>query len=248
MNLQWILISILGCLSGHHLLIHLHTLRVISDQTLARTKIFLTPMTLFFAFLMRERVFSALLFLLTMHLLPMLAVVLNQRFRKWHFQREILPFLDELTLQIRGGNSLRESLSEVGARARFRKSVDLNEIPGLIRIPEREKGLKLIAEAQELLSELQKMDLSSARIAEKLRAYRKKEKMIQGFRQRSSQVTGQVRAQAGVCAILYLILLAWTWFHQPEAVSSWIGMVSVTFFASGLMAMFLLGRSFRWTL
>ena len=241
-------LSILGSLSGFQILTQLHSLRVISRQTLAHSKRILPPAIVLLMYVMREHPFLCLLMLVVFHLIPPLFMVFNQALRRRHFQREILFFLDELLLKMRSGVSFRESLANLEGFRNSRGSIDLAEISSLISYPERGEGLVLIAEAQELLFEMRKMDQSSARIIEKVRAFRHKEKMLMRFRQKSSQVTSQARAQAMVCSFLYVALLFWIAVSDREALFSGLTLLSAVLFMSGVLMMMLIERGFRWKL
>jgi Flp pilus assembly protein TadB len=211
-------------------------------------KIVLAPICLFLMFELRSRPILGLALVFLAHFLPLVLMMWNQKSRLARFRRQILPFLDELLLKMRSGRSLRESLSEVGAQGHAYKGTDLAELSILVCFPERKSDPKLIPQARELLSELLKIDQSASRTIEKVRAYRKKEKMVQKFRQKSSQVTGQVRAQAIVCAFLYVALLAWVVWDNPDGALSLPVVVSFLLFLVGMISMSLLARSFRWKL
>lgn len=247
MTAHLFLVSVLGCLSGHRIFSHLRSLRVIRAETLARARGIFVTIGILTIFGLRDHLRILLALLLFLHFTPFFLMIYNQFSRQSAFRDQILPFLDELVLKMRAGRSLRESLKEIHANASS-PAPDLAEIPGLICFPEKNSAFPLLIEAQELLNELKKMDQSRARVAEKLRAYRQKEKMLAKFRQKSSQVTGQVRAQAMVCSFLYFGLLAWTLWDLEGALFSPPVHISLLLYCMGLIGMILVTRSFRWKL
>ena len=246
MTLQWILISLFGCISGYQILLQLHSLRVISVRTLERAKICLPPFCFFFMFWVRNHAVIALLGVFFLHLTPFFMMISNQISRKMKFRRQILPFLDEIVLKMRAGKSLRETLKDVISQNPDSASSDLRELSSLICFPENKSQFALIPQAKELLIELQKMDQSRTRVIERLRSYRQKERIIQKFRQKSGQVTNQVRTQALVCSVLYFALLIWTLFTDSSAALSSPVLISLFLFFLGLCGFVLIGRSFRW--
>lgn len=247
MTAHLFLVSVLGCLSGHRIFSHLRSLRVIRAETLARARGFAIVIGILTIYGLREHLQMALALLLFLHFAPFFLMIYNQFSRQRAFRAQILAFLDELVLKMRAGRSLRESLKEIHANEAV-LSPDLSEIPGLICFPEKNSAFPLLTEAQELLNELKKMDQSRVRVVEKLRAYRQKEKMIARFRQRSSQVTGQVRAQAFVCSLLYVGLLVWTIWSDPTQLFSMPVRISVSLYFLGMLGIVFVARSFRWKL
>ena len=248
MTLQWILISLFGCISGYQILLQLHSLRVISVRTLERAKICLGPFCFFFMFWLRNHAVIALLSVFFLHLAPFFVMLGNQIMRKTKFHRQILPFLDEIVLKMRAGKSLRETLKEVISQNPDAHSLDLRELSSLICFPENKERLVLIPAARELLIELRKMDQSRTRVIERVRSYRQKERMIQKFRQKSGQVTSQVRTQALVCSLLYVTLLIWTILTELNPRLLIPILISVFLFTLGICSFFMIGRSFRWKL
>jgi len=248
MKVAWIFVSMLGIVSGLQMFHQLGQLRVISRSFFERALLFFPMICLILGFFMRAHLIFGLLLVTTFHIFPITFMSFNLSRRKRRFQRGILPFLDELILKMKAGKAFRESLIEIPRGPRSQASVDLTEIASQIRYPDRKNHRQLLVEAQDLLIEMQKMDRSSARVIEKITAFRRREKMIQRFRQRSSQLTSQVRAQAVVCGFLYALLLIWTVFNDPKLLFSPVVFVSMLLFLLGLMLMTLISRSFRWKL
>ena len=243
---MWMLLSILGTLSGHHFCNHAHTLRVISSQTLARVQFFIVPTVVCFSFWARENVFRAFLLLIFLIFSPPFLMWTNHITRRKCFASLHLPFIDELLLKMRSGKSLREGLRELALQKNFQISRDLTELSPLLVMQGQNSELHLLPEAQELLKELMKWDRAQVKTIEKLKAYRFQIRQVEKFRQKSRQVTEQVKAQAIVCALLYVSLLIWTGIRSPSDLFSGAVIISMCLFLAGFCALIWIGRSFKW--
>ncbi|MFN7728852.1 MAG: hypothetical protein ACK5P7_06825 [Bdellovibrio sp.] len=242
----WMLLSIIGTLSGHHFCNHAHTLRVISSQTLARVQLFIVPTVVCLSFWARENLFRAFLFLIFLIFSPPFLMWMNHITRRKRFASLHLPFTDELLLKMRSGKSLREGLRELSHQKNFQVSRDLTELSPLLVMQGQNSEMHLLPEAQELLKELLKWDRTQVKTIEKLKAYRFQIRQVEKFRQKSRQVTEQVKAQAILCAVLYLSLLIWTGIRSPSDLFSGAVMISIGLFFCGLCALVWVGRSFKW--
>lgn len=246
MTTQWILLSALGSVSGHHIFHRLHTLRVISQQTLGRLKLMTAPASLLLMFWLARDVNLALALVAGMQLLPPVAMAWNFFSRRRRYRARVVPFLDEVLLNMRSGRSFREALHLAGARESTVGAEDLGQIPAMVVFPESATRAALLAEAQDLLGEFREMDRSSVRVIDRLQAVRRRERTKRKFRQKSSQVTSQVKAQAAVCSLLYLALAAWTCASDPAKILTVPLILSFGLFLVGIGVMTLIGRSFKW--
>lgn len=243
---SWILLSILGIIFGHHFCNHAHLLRVISEQTLARVRFFVVPIAICLAFWSRENLLRACFVVFLLNFAPPFLMWMNHINRRKRFTSLRLPFIDELLLKMRSGKSLRESLRELCAQKNFERSRDLTELAPLLTMQGHKNDEHLLPEAREMLQELLKWDRTQVKTAEKLKAYRFQVRQSERFRQKSRQVTEQVKAQAIVCSLLYLAMLVWTGFRSPSELASGVVLVSFGLFCAGILAMVAIGRSFKW--
>lgn len=242
----WMLLSLLGTLSGHHFSNRAHSLRVISNQTLVRLQFLIPAIIVCASFWAHESLFRVIFLIFVLHLAPPLLMLFNHHVRRRRLLAKRLRFMDELLLKMRTGKSLRESLKEAALQKNFSDSRDLVELPSFLEVQTNFSASHLLPEAREMLAEFVKWDQTQVKTIEKLKAYRFQVRQTEKFRQKSRQVTEQVKSQALVCAFLYVGLLLWTGSRSPEDLFTTPVLLSLPLFLIGLGAFFVIGRSFKW--
>lgn len=158
----------------------------------------------------------------------------------------LIPFLDCVILNLQAGKSFRFSLQ---------LSIEMQS--GWVRHQLAEvceslhMSKNVIALKSNLLKgfrdELVEIDQSQVRCVEQVRALRRSLKMQEDFRRRSGQVTQQIKMQAIIVTVLFVLLLVFVIMQfgfTPHRL--WIFLSSFVFFV-GLVWIFFMGRRIKWT-
>lgn len=163
-----------------------------------------------------------------------------------NYEKEILLFLNNTILQMRGGYSLRDSIraSIYRTSANFRKNLEqIEEVVSFSPHISLNKRNKL---EKELLSELILADQETHSGLQRLKNLRRKLEIEAEFRHRSGQILTQIRLQATVLSILYVLLLAFSLRENAMDELFGIMILSFSFFAVGLVWVVSAGRRLRW--
>ena len=100
----------------------------------------------------------------------------------------------------------------------------------------------------EYVNQLSLIFNSKSKILPQLHSYYRSLQMIQKFRQRSNAVTLQLRAQAVVSLLIYIVIfsISWNFFN----LKAFPGLIALSFimFLSGLGAVFCIGRKIKWSI
>jgi hypothetical protein len=100
--------------------------------------------------------------------------------------------------------------------------------------------------ATRVYMELVKIDGSTQKKIEKLKAFRYQLKIEEKFRQKSRTAQLQARAQSVVLSILYILSLFYVFSAFERTLSFQILIISLVLFTSGTVWIWKLGRSMKW--
>lgn len=160
-------------------------------------------------------------------------------------QAHTLRALDHLILGVQSGQSLRTSLMMISRQESSLLRVSWENLAHAICFENSSSGLQSQT-LKNLFNELQRIEKSQSKCGDQLRSLRKNLKTLEDFRRRSGQVSLQIRMQAAISALLYVVLLlfmvAQFGFFQHRVVI----MASGTLFFVGMVTVFVIGRRIQW--
>lgn len=243
---HWILFSIIGILIGRIFFERAHSLRIISRNTLAIFDVVSPPMTVFLNFYFKNIIFLNVLMSIFIQFLPFIVMNINRHIRRKSFLRLRLPFIDDLILKMRSGQSMREAVNELCRSKTYIKSKDFSDLSVFLLQENHQNGLYLIPEAQVFLKQLLDWDQVSIKRLERITFFRNQLKQGEKFRQKSRQVTSQVRGQALICSVLYLFLCLWTFVNNKSENLYLVFFTSLSLFLFAQLGFYFVLRSFKW--
>lgn len=205
--------------------------------------LFLQLMISFFLF---EHVHLLFFEIVVVFLTPLMMMKVTIIAREKRMRAHFVSLLDALLIRMRSGKSFRDAFT-----------LQLNDSDPLLRVLMSEFHSSLIykrpldelffqKDIREYFAELAVIDEQNHRCVERLRAYRRKLKVKQDFRQKSRQALMQVHAQSGILALMYSLLL-FVLILRGE-VSRYLPIVigSIVLFILGMGCLQLIGRGYRW--
>lgn len=197
-------------------------------------------------FVLRHHQMALWILDVVLFLIPLMAFHLQEHLRRIDFRRNIVPILDSLIVQMRSGRTLRDSVQEIGHQHHGASAYYLGEVQSLLdfQVHHRQKSLDTFFE--EILAELVEIHNSTHKSVDKMKALRRKLKTEQDFRQKSSQVTLQIRAQAFILTIVFVALMIFSLASYDFAANRKFYLLSSLLFLAGIYLNFQIPRRFRW--
>lgn len=166
-------------------------------------------------------------------------------FSETKFQKQIIPILDALILEMKLGKSFQYSLKLVSQRHDGWVGLQLKMLSEKIEnsIYTVDRKFLSVAAFEEMMFAI---DRSNSRNIERVVACRNHYKMFQNFRRRSGQITAQIKMQAIIVTFLFLGLLGFViaQFGYRDHLSTIVA--ASFFFVIGLVSIFFIGRRMKW--
>jgi Flp pilus assembly protein TadB len=200
------------------------------------------------AFAMFFLQFSPLMFVVgtIFHLLVTFgAVFFIAKSASGNFDKSILYFLDLILLEMKAGASLRESLKRVIA------SESRPEVKALQQILNRlEFDLQTIffqnAKMESLFQEIKSLEALPFRTIERLESFRLRIQKELYYRQKSSQVSLQTRAQSLVISLLFIAVMIYVIYRFGFRENMQLILIATALFLTGLFWIFQVGAKIKW--
>ena len=179
------------------------------------------------------------------HLIGKIVVVGLQYLDQKKFQATYLQVIDLTVLRMQMGQSFRAALSKA---IQDRGAVF---IPKLIATYEKmihlsEQDRKNTDEI--LLTALSEIDKTTNGALRKLEFYRSSLRFVEKIRQKSGQVTAQLRMQSILISLIYLFIFAMVWANWRAYLSIPLIFVSLALFLLGLVLVWTIGRRVKWSI
>lgn len=238
------LVSIVGIFSVHVFLSRIEIVfQSLQDK---RNKIFhILTIPLYLAPFFKE--LSSLLFIyIGIFVLGLILIYLFfEKFIEIVVEKNQVMILDSLILNIHGGISLQKSIKIVYSQLnRIEKII----FEPLLTLHEPTQVKTQSAELDKYLIELKNIMNSSNKVLDQLKSYRSGLKLSKKFKTKVRQVTQQIRAQALVSILIYLMLAGISWSFLglkrfPEVI---VG--SVLMLILGVRLIFKMGSRIKWNL
>lgn len=242
--IYWVTFAILGCVTGHQILLRQSSYRTISKKTLDLLIIFFMPTYIFLIWMIKTSLSSLVLLQCSLVIIECLLLIFLSQMRSAKYNKLLISFLDDIALNLSVGLAFRESINALDEISEYKKQIDLREIIESFKYQyEVKESTHLMPEARYLLGELKKIDSSNFNVKLKTEALRNRLKSEQLTLSRVKVATSQARAQTGVCIFLYLGLILYTANSRSSFFSSLWFTFSVGLFLCGLALMSYLSRS-----
>jgi Flp pilus assembly protein TadB len=236
--IYWVTFAVLGFVTGHQILLRQYTYRTISKKTLGFLIHFFLPTYIFLIWFIKSHLFLLVSVQVGLVFLEVLFLYLLSQRRLSSFRKKIIPFLDDISLNLSTGRSFRESILSLEEFSEYHSQVDLNEIIQSFKYQYEAKPLVFMSsQAQDLLKELQRIESSHLNTRTKLEALRNRIFSEQKIFLKVHIATSQAKAQGLVCSFLYVGMIIFSIITRSRFFESPLFYLSVLLFISGLILM-----------
>ncbi len=240
----YFLISVFGFVVVNRLLHRLNMSDFISDD---KTKflfwILIIPILLFLFF--KEPIILLSVYIGIFLLGLILFFILFDKIMQNVFERSKIQLLDSLILQIRIGHSSQKALAEaLYCSSKLEKKI-YDPIKYVFSPNFSEEQIHF-AFTKHYILELRAVLISSSRIVDQIHSLRDGLKIQFQFRHKSNQITQQIKAQAIVATVIYLIIFLISYYNLGLSEYGKLMMVSALMFLSGLILIFKMGGNIKW--
>lgn len=169
---------------------------------------------------------------------------------KTQFQSEFPGFLTSIILQMKLGQSFRQSLRFTHQTMKTQWQSVFREICYDVAFSQQEKqptNSFWNDFCEEMRSEVKKIDGSTHKTIEKVENFRRRLIIIDKFRRRSGRIRGQVQIQVFFMCLIYALIFAVNaWLFDLWSYKL-VLMISILFFILGLFMVVFIGRRIQWT-
>lgn len=164
---------------------------------------------------------------------------------KKHLKKHLIHVFDELVLLLQSGKSFRSAFLECLQNQSGWIKIQLNEIYSLMI---NQQEIQSISDPfiRELTIQLIYIDRTKNKTIEQVRALRNQLKLIEDFKRKSALVSLQIKSQAAVTSVMFVLLLVYMG-NQFGFQKNWgIMIFASVIFCIGLVSIFLIGRNLKW--
>jgi hypothetical protein len=238
------LVSIIGIVSVIAQVEHLFQHRLIDEKTLGLMKFFSPPLIgLSVYYSIHSPLFLIIVFV-GLIITPLILMIVHKSLRERRMQSRILPLLDQLILEVKGGTSLRGSLKICLSDAFLQGSWDLKEV--LVAIIEKRAAPKgLSKKATWIYDQIQGIERAQLKQLDRLNSLRAHLRRQIRFKEKTRLASRQVETQVILCSLMYAALIAFTLHQYPEFGFHFLFWISVGLFISGIGFFLIIRRSFK---
>ncbi len=238
------LISMFGIVVVHRILSLIEKFEVVSAQKLKFTFIFLQlPLTLHLFF--KELTYLVLIYIGIFLIILILSRQLIEYFCKISLEKLHLSLIQRLLLQISTGQSMQSALQNVwNELSTFEKRV----FAPLQHVLNEEKVFLNKKNHFEyfFFAELAQILISNSLISDQLKSFRRILYLQRNLRHKSRQSLYQARAQAVVCAFIYVFILIISVQFLKNELLTGLTALSFVMLVLGLYLTFKIGQQMRW--
>jgi hypothetical protein len=243
-HMIFFLISVFGLQVVHRFLFRLHTTQIISIQkTHVLFWIFIAPILFFFFF--KDPIILLSVYIGIFLLGLILFFILFEKIMQSVFEKSKIQLLDSLILQIRAGHSPQKALTEaLYCSSNLEKKV-FEPIKYVFASDFSVEQIQF-SFTKNYIFELRAILLSSNRVVDQIQSLRDGLKIQNQFQHKTKQVTQQIKAQAIVAMMIYLLIFFISYSNLGLSEYPWLMLVSALMFVVGLICVFKLGGSIKW--
>ena len=239
------LIVIFGLMIGRRIFRQLDFNRIFDSKTSnVAWKVFILIQLFVFSFRFEMKI-AFLSLEIGILLLPFVLMWAQEITRKRRFRRNLIPFLDFITLQMRTGRGVKDS---IGASESLFDEIQyqISEISSVLHFESDQS----CSDADPLLSlvcrEFVDVSRTPYKAMERLKAFRHVLKTEQDFRHKKMQTTLQTRMQAAILGVLYIPLLFYVviqyGFERTKAYMA----ISLLLFTCGSFVLIFISKRSKW--
>jgi Flp pilus assembly protein TadB len=201
---------------------------------------------IFLNFIFRSHIVALWIIQFVIFLSPWWLVMLVQVYREKIIHDQMLPILDSMIIFMRSGASLRSSLDRCMESGRPSVTMALKQFRLSLEYRKNRQAMSDNPKIHLFFDEIQSVDELTHRQVERLRALRRRLLIESKFRQKSRQATIQVKAQAWIMAVMYLLLLLYICHEFGFWKNSGLIFLSSVVFLVGFLLVLKMGRSYQW--
>lgn len=161
------------------------------------------------------------------------------------FEKSKIQLLDSLILQIRVGNSPQKALTEaLYCSSKLEKKL-FEPIKYVFNTHFSEDQIHFLF-TRDYILELRVILISASRVVEQIQSFRDGLKIQFQFKHKSNQVTQQIKAQAIVASVIYLIIFVISYLNLGLNQFPNLMLASFVLFLVGIIVVFKIGGKIRW--
>lgn len=238
------LISIFGVVIVNRFFVRLNKADFISDhKTQFLFWVFISPI-LFFLFF-KDPIIALSIYIGIFLLSLILFFILFEKIMKNVFEKSKIQLLDSLVLQIRVGHSPQKALTEaLYCSSKLEKKL-FDPIKYIFTPNFSEDQIQFIFTKNYIL-ELRTILISSSRVVDQIQSLREGLKIQFQFRHKSHQITQQIKAQAIVAGVIYLMIFLISYYNLGLSEYPKLILISAALFVVGLILVFKMGGNIKW--
>ncbi len=244
--LIWSLLSIFGLFVVHRTLGICEEQQLFTQKQMIKLRLisFLTVVVLNFLF--KEIIFLLIGVSAAIFLSPWWVPHIIQKHRESQLKNQFIPLLDHLILSMKTGRGFRASLAMFIERNPPSVRFILQEFLSALQYQKEMNAISSDSKIQFYFRELHVVDQSGHKPVDRLRALRRRLMMEKTFRQKSRQALLQVRFQSWIISGMYFLILAYVQHDFGLRQHLQLVAVSGALFATGLIWVQRMGRSYQW--
>lgn len=237
------LVSLLGIVILHRNLSLVEKFQVVSSSKL-KTAFYFLQLPIYFYIYFKELIAVVTTYIGIFLVTLMLFDKIIEQFREKTFEKLHLHLISQLILHLKVGKSASTSVKIVFTALNSFEKATFQRLQH--HFSEKNlRSLELDEFHADYFAELQLILSSSSQVSEQLKAFRDFLKLQKSLRHRSGQALQQARAQAYVCAVLYLVFVILSYYFFKLDLLSLTFAGSCLLFLCGELLVFRLGKGFR---
>jgi predicted RNA binding protein with dsRBD fold (UPF0201 family) len=238
------LISIIGLLIVNRFFFRLYKANLISDKkTRCLFWVFIVP--ILFSLFFKDPMIALCLYIGIFLLGLILFFILFDQIMKNVFENSKIQLLDALILQIRVGHSPQKALAESLYSCTHLEKNIFDPIKYVFSNDFSSEQIQFKFTKHYIL-ELRTILVSSARVVEQIQSLRDGLKIQFQFQFKSKQITQQIKAQAIVAFVIYLMIFVISYQNLGLKEYPVLMALSTLMFVVGLILVFKLGGNIKW--
>lgn len=172
--------------------------------------------------------------------------VLLRKHREKQFQKLFLFFLNNILLQMKGGNSFRRAFQLANQSNKGIFCEKFKQIYDFVVFSQHINANSHPIFLKEVIYELKQVDSHPHKAIQRLTNLRRKHLILEKFRQKSGQVLRQIRIQSLILTGLYFALLTFVSVNYGFKKHLLVISLSFLIFVLGLVGVFAFGRKIKW--
>ena len=206
-------------------------------------------MSIFFLnYMFRQHPIALWVFQFVIFLSPWWLATFVQAYREKIIQNQMIPILDSLIISMRSGASLRSAVERYTDHCDPTAQLALKEFLVSLQYKKDREMMANSAKIRQFLDELQDIDDLQHKQIERLRAFKRRLMTERNFRQKSSQATIQIKAQAWIMTGMFSFLLVYISSEFGFYKNLPLIFFATVIFLAGLILVLRMGKSYVWKL